>query len=149
GMKDHVDRRSFAALLKDVEPEAKSPEASLRCLKPRPGFVAELVASEPLVQDPISFAWGPDGKLWVVEMGDYPLGVDGKGKHGGRIKFLEKTKGGDGPYDKATVFLDNLGYPTGVTPYGKGVIVTCAPDIFYAEDVGTVKKEVLFTGFKE
>ena len=68
-LKDLVDRRSFAALLADVEPTAKSPEASLRCLRPRPGFVAELVACEPLVQDPVALEWGPDGKLWVVEMG--------------------------------------------------------------------------------
>jgi putative membrane-bound dehydrogenase-like protein len=136
-----------------MEPGPKSPEESLKCMRPRPGFTVELMAAEPLVMDPIAFAWGADGKLWVVEMGDYPLGVDGKGKPGGRVKFLEKTKGGDGPYDKATVFLDNLGFPTGVTPWGKGVLVTCAPDIFYAEDTDgdgkADKKEVLFTGFAE
>ena len=32
------------------------------------------------MKDPIAFDWGADGRLWVVEMGDYPLGVDGKGK---------------------------------------------------------------------
>ena len=110
------------------------------------------MAAEPLVQEPIAFAWGPDGKLWVVEMGDYPLGIDGKGKPGGRVKFLEDTKG-DGKYDKATVFLDDLGFPTGVLPWGKGVLVTCAPDIFYAEDTDgdgkADKKRVLYTGFVE
>jgi putative membrane-bound dehydrogenase-like protein len=134
-------------------PDAKSPAESLRCIQVRPGFTVELMAAEPLVKSPIAFAWGPDGKFWVVEMGDYPLGVDGKGKPGGRIKFLEKTKPGDGPYDKATLFLDNLPFPTGVTPYRKGVLVTCAPDIFYAEDTDgdgkADKKEVLFTGFRE
>jgi putative membrane-bound dehydrogenase-like protein len=135
-----------------MEPGPKSPADSLACLKPRPGFTAQLMAAEPLVMSPIAFAWGPDGKFWVVEMGDYPLGVDGKNKFGGKVKFLEKSKA-DGRYDKATLFLDNLGYPTGVTPWGKGVIVTCAPDIFYAEDTDgdgiADKKTVLFTGFKE
>src|SRR5262249_24243109 len=103
-----------------------------------------------LVQSPIAFAWGPDGKFWVVEMGDYPLGMDNKGKPGGRIKFLEDTKG-TGKYDKATVFLDGLEFPTGVMPWGKGVLVTCAPDIFYPEDTdgdgrADVRK-VLYTGF--
>ena len=66
-------------------------------------------------------------------MGDYPLGIDGKGKPGGRVQYLEDTDG-DGHYDKATVFLDGLSFPTGVLPWRKGVLVTCAPDIFYAED---------------
>ncbi|MBI2809034.1 MAG: c-type cytochrome [Planctomycetes bacterium] len=141
-----------------MEPGPKSPAESLKCIKVRPGFKVELMVSEPLVQDPIAFAWGPDGKFWVVEMGDYPLGVPSPGKSaaipggkpGGRIKYLEKSKPG-GPYDKMTLFMDNLGYPTGVFPYARGVLVTCAPDIFYAErgKDGKVKKEVLFTGFKE
>ena len=150
-----------------MEPGPKSPAESLKCIQVRPGFTVELMAAEPLVMDPIAFAWGPDGKFWVVEMGDYPLGVDGKGKFGGKVKFLEKgppltpgpsPQGGegrkpDGPYTKATTFLDNLGYPTGVTPWGKGVIVTCAPDIFYAEDTDgdgkADRKIILFTGFRE
>jgi len=153
---------------KVMEPGPKSPAEALKTMKPRPGFKIELMASEPLVKSPIAFAWGPDGKFWVVEMGDYPLGVDGKGKPGGRIKFLEKTKkkasrerkrpenapdDDDGPYDKATVFMDNLPFPTGVLPWGKGVLVTCAPDIFYAEDTDgdgkADKKVVLYTGFVE
>jgi len=147
-----------------MEPGPKTPAESLACIKTRPGFKVELMVAEPLVMDPIAFAWGPDGKLWVVEMGDYPLGVPltpdpspakgrgEKGKPGGKIKYLEKSRL-DGPYDKMTVFMDGLGFPTGVFPYGKGILVTCAPDIFYAEDTkGTGKadkKEILFTGFKE
>lgn len=149
-MPDHVDRRAFGEFLGQMTPQAKSPAASLRSIRVAPGFVVEQVAAEPLVQDPVAFAWGPDGKLWVVEMGDYPLGIDGKGKPGGRVKFLEDTNG-DGKYVKATVFLDGLGFPTGVMPWGKGVIVTCAPEIFYAEDTdGDGKADVrrpLFTGF--
>src|SRR2546422_11727020 len=105
------------------EPRAKSPEDSLHSIRVRAGFTVELMAAEPLVMDPIAFAWGPDGKFWVVEMGDYPLGVDGKNKFGGKVKFLTKAKD-DGPYTKATTFLEALGYPTGVTPWGKGVIIT-------------------------
>src|SRR5439155_10155654 len=151
-LKDHVDRRSFNSMLEKVEPQAKSADASLHSWHTRPGFQVELVAAEPLVQDPIAFAWGPDGKFWVVEMGDYPSGVDGKGKPGGRIKFLEDTKG-TGKYDKATIFLDNLTLPTSVMPWRKGILVTSAPEIFYAEDTdGDGKADVripLFTGFTE
>jgi putative membrane-bound dehydrogenase-like protein len=132
--------------------EPRSPDASLRCLHARSGFTVELVVAEPLVQSPIALDWGPDGKLWVVEMPDYPLGVDNKGKPGGRVRYLEDPKG-DGHYTRSTVFLDNLPYPTGVMAWRKGVLVTCAPDIFYAEhtdgDGRADRREVLFTGFGE
>src|SRR5687768_2279355 len=75
-----------------MAPGPKSPAESLKCIQVRPGFTVELMAAEPLVMDPIAFAWGADGKFWVVEMGDYPLGAGGKDKPGGRVKFLEKTK---------------------------------------------------------
>ncbi len=127
-----------------------SPQQSLKTIRVPPGFKVELTASEPLVQDPIALDWGADGKLWVVEMGDYPLGVDGKGKPGGVVRYLEDSNG-DGVYDKATTFLDGLPFPTGVMPWRNGVLVAAAPDIFYAEDRdGDGKadyRETLFTGF--
>ena len=118
----------------------------------RPGFEVELVAAEPLVMDPVAFAWGPDGRLWVAEMADYPLGIDGQGKFGGRVRYLEDTDG-DGRYDRSTVFLDGLGFPNGVMPWHNGVLVTAAPEIFYAEDAdGDGRAEIrrtLYTGFVE
>ncbi len=150
---DLVDRRSLDDLLKDILfPGPKSPEASLAAIRVRPGFTVEQVAVEPLVSDPIAFAWGADGKLWVVEMGDYPRGLDGRGKRGGQILALEDTDA-DGRYDKSTVFLDDLGFPTGVAPWRKGILVSCAPDIFYAEDTDgdgrADKREVLYHGFTQ
>ena len=60
--------------MKNVEPRLKSPQAALKSIRVSPGFTVELAACEPLVKDPIAMEWGADGKLWVVEMGDYPLG---------------------------------------------------------------------------
>jgi putative membrane-bound dehydrogenase-like protein len=149
---DLVDRRSYSQLLNGVFSSAHSPHASLSNIQLRPGFKAELMAAEPLVQDPVHIAWGPDGRCWVTEMGDYPLGADGKGAPGGRVLILEDTHG-DGHYTHSTVFLDHLSYPTGVMPWGKGVLITCAPNILYAEDTkrdghADVVK-TLFTGFPE
>ena len=145
-----VDRRSFDDLLKDVPPSPRTPQASLKSMVPRPGFKVELVAAEPLVLDPVAFDWGPDGRLWVVEMADYPLGVDGQGKPGGRIRVLEDCDS-DGTYDTSTVFLDKVGFPSGVMPWRNGVLVTAAPNIFYAEDTNgdgrADRREILYTGF--
>lgn len=127
-------------------PPPKPPEAALACFRVRDGFAVELVAAEPEVVDPASFEWGADGRLWVVEMRDYPLGVEG----GGVVKILTDADG-DGRCEKATVFLDGLAFPSGVMPWRDGVLISAAPDIIFAADRdgdGRAEfQEVLFTGF--
>ncbi len=127
-----------------------SPQQSVAGIRTKKDLAVELVAAEPLVSSPVAIDWGPDGRLWVAEMADYPSGVKGDFKPGGRIKVLEDTDG-DGRYDRATVFLDNIPFPTGVTVWRKGVLVCAAPDILYAEDTdGDGKADVvkkLFSGF--
>jgi putative membrane-bound dehydrogenase-like protein len=129
---------------------ALSPQAALRTFQTKPGLKVELVASEPLIESPVAIDWAADGKLWVCEMNDYPSGVDQNWKPGGRVKFLEDLNG-DGIYEKATLFADNLPFPTGITAWGHGVLICAAPDILYAEDTNgdgkADKIEKLFTGF--
>ena len=36
-----------------------------------PGYRLELVASEPMVSDPVLIDWDPDGRMWVIEMPGY------------------------------------------------------------------------------
>ena len=131
-------------------PPSKSPEEALASFRLRPGFRIELVAAEPVVMDPIAFDWGADGRLWVVEMGDYPLGLDGEGKPGGVVKVIEDTDG-DGRYEKAIPFLEGVPFPSSVMQWRTGALIAAAPDLFYAEDTdddgrADVRK-VLFTGF--
>jgi putative membrane-bound dehydrogenase-like protein len=130
----------------------RSPADSMKSIHIPPDLAIELVASEPLIASPVAIDWGNDGKLWVVEMADYPYGMDGKGKPGGRIQYLESTSN-NGTYDKSTLFLDNIKMPNGIIAWGKGVIVTSATEIFYAEDTDhdgkADQREVLFRGFKE
>ena len=116
-----------------VLPEARSPAASLAAIRVSAGFEVELVAAEPMVRDPINLAWGADGRMWVVEMADYPNGIDGKGQPGGRIRVLESTRG-DGHYDRATLFADGLKSPTSVLPWRDGVLVTAVPNVLFLQD---------------
>ncbi|HEY5550590.1 MAG TPA: PVC-type heme-binding CxxCH protein [Opitutaceae bacterium] len=116
----------------------------------KPGLVVDLVAAEPLVIDPIAIEFGTDGRLWVVEMRDYPMGIDGHWNPGGVIKVLADTDS-DGRFDRATVFMDRLPFPTGVMPWRKGALICVAPDILYAEDTdGDGRADVVrtvLTGF--
>ena len=134
------------------EAPPKSPQDSLRAWRVREGFQIELAAAEPLVESPVAIDWGPDGRLWVVEMFDYPMGLDGKMKPGGRVRILEDTNG-DGRYDKSTLFLDGLKFPNGIITWRNGAIITAAPDILFAADTDgdgvADQREVLYTGFKE
>jgi putative membrane-bound dehydrogenase-like protein len=110
------------------------------------GFEIDLIAAEPLVQDPVNIAFDAQGRLWVVEMGDYPLG-----ENGGRVKTLTDVDG-DGKFDKAIEFLSDLPYPTGVLPWRDGVLISAAPDILFAQDTDddgrADKVEKLYTGFR-
>jgi putative membrane-bound dehydrogenase-like protein len=147
---DLVERRSFGELMVGSKPEPKSPEEALKTFALDPKFQIEIIAAEPLVQDPVAFEWDAAGRLWVVEMRDYPMGMDGHGKPGGVIKFLTDTDG-DGKFDKATEFLKDVNFPNGVIPWGQGVLISAAPDLIYAEDTngdGAADiRKVLATGF--
>lgn len=151
-MPDLVERRSFNGLLGDQAFEPRTPEASCRSIEVAPEFQVELVAAEPLVQDPVAIDWGADGRLWVVEMGDYPLGVDGKGAPGGRVRILEDSTG-DGRYDRSSLFAEGLNFPTDLMVWRKGVLITAAPHVWYLEDTDgdgrADLRESWFTGFGE
>jgi putative membrane-bound dehydrogenase-like protein len=77
-------------------------------------------------------------------MADYPLGMDGNGKPGGRVVMLEDTND-DGRYDKRTVIADGMNFPTGILTWRDGALVTAAPDVLYLGPTG--EKKVLLTGF--
>lgn len=135
-----------------LPPPPRDPESSRRAAHVHKGFTLQLVASEPLVADPVAIEWAPDGRLWVAEMADYPYGMDGQGKPGGRIRFLEDVDQ-DGVYDRSVVFLDEVSFPTAVMPWRDGVLVTAAPELFFARDTNgdgkADERTPLFRGFIE
>jgi putative membrane-bound dehydrogenase-like protein len=137
--RDHamwVDGRqvmTFAELCRPPAPPARSPAESLRALHLKPGLVADLVAHEPLVQDPIFIDWDAQGRMWVVEMADYPFHEQAGQIHHGRVKILTDSDG-DGVYDRSALFLDDLQYPTGLALCRGGAYIASVPEVFYAED---------------
>ncbi len=128
----------------------RSPQQSLALHRVSEGLTVQLVAAEPLVRSPVAIDFGPDGRLWVAEMFDYPQGANGDKQPGGRVSVLEDVDG-DGLFDRSTIFLDRIPFPTGVTVWRDGVLICAAPDILFARDTNGDGRadEVtkLFTGF--
>jgi putative membrane-bound dehydrogenase-like protein len=125
-----------------------APEKALKTFQLPEGFRIELVAAEPEVIDPIAMAFDERGRLFVVELRDYPISQVPLS----RIKMLEDLDG-DGRFERSSVFVDSLHFAHGVMPWKKGILVTCAPDILYFEDTdgdghADVRK-VILTGFAQ
>lgn len=132
-------------------PPLEVPEA-LKHFQAAHGLRVELVACEPHVVDPVEARFDDQGRLWVVEMRDYPNGPPANEPFLSQIKLLE-DRDADGFYETSCVFADHLAYPTGLQPWQNGLIVTLAGRIAYLADTdgnGTADHmETWFTGFAE
>lgn len=139
--KDHIDLNVL------------SPQESMAKMEMQPGYSLQLVASEPMVQEPVLVVWDGDGKMYVAEMNTYMQDADYTGQDvaRSRVVCLEDTDG-DGVMDKRTVFADGLMIPRIVLPLDGRVIIgeTHTTDLFVYEDTdGDGKsdtKELIFSG---
>nr|WP_298723470.1 c-type cytochrome [uncultured Steroidobacter sp.] len=110
-------------------------EDALKTLRVAPGFRVELVASDPLLFDPVAISIGPDGRMWVVAMRAYMPNADGVGEDApiGTIATLEDTNN-DGQYDKRTEFAGGLILPRALALVGDGVLVAEPPNLWFMRD---------------
>lgn len=107
------------------ESPALSPAEALKTFYMPPGYRLELVASEPLVEDPTVIDWDLQGRLWVVEMTGFFRDLDAPEPNldpTGRVVVLEDTNR-DGRMDKRTVFADGLVLPRALKVLDRGVLV--------------------------
>ena len=100
-----------------------------------PGYRLELVASEPLIADPVWIDIDADGRLWVVEMRGFMPDNEGTNEHApvGRIVVLDDDDD-DGRMDRSAVFLDGLVLPRSVKVLDHGVLVAAPPHLWLARD---------------
>jgi len=113
------------------------------------GFKIELVAESPVVASPVAMAFDERGRLFVVEMRDYPNRRDANPRLG-RVRLLE-DRDGTGAFKTSTVFADDLMLPSGLACYKGGVFVATTPDIYYFKDSDgngmAEERKLVFTGF--
>lgn len=121
--------------LKAPPAPALKPEDALKTLRVAPGFRVELVASEPLLFDPVALTIGPDGRMWVVEMRAYMPNVDGTGEEApiGTIAVLEDTNK-DGRMDERTEFAGGLVLPRALALVADGLLVAEPPNLWFLRD---------------
>jgi len=114
---------------------ALSAAAELKTLRVPAELKIELVAAEPLVQDPVVCVFDADGSLWVVEMRAYMPDVDGKGEQEpvGCVAHLFDDDG-DGKMDRRVTFLDKLVLPRAIALTRGGVLVIAPPKLLFARD---------------
>ncbi len=128
-----------------------SPQDALGQFQLDEGLTIELVVCEPDVVDPIAVRFDEAGRLWVVEMRDYPHGPPKGSGPLSRIRVLE-DRDGDGRYESAQTFAEGLLFPTGLQPWQGGVIVTLAEQVIYLKDTDgdghADLRELWYQGFK-
>ncbi len=112
-----------------------SPEAALKSFRLPAGFRIELVASDPLISDPVALDFDAEGRLWVLEMHSYMPDVDGRGENQpvNRVVVLEDTDH-DGRMDKRTVYMDGLGLVRAIKVLEHGVLVGEPPNLWFTRD---------------
>lgn len=127
-----------------VPSPALTPEQELSTFKLPPGFKIELVAADPVVEDPVAAAYDRSGALWVAEFGNFnaglvehaPLLAPGVKKSDiptSRIVRLGSSRS-DGHYDQRSVWLDGLNEAKGIMIVRAGMLVSDPPNLWLARE---------------
>jgi putative membrane-bound dehydrogenase-like protein len=147
-----------------------SVEEARKLMTVPPGYQVENFAAEPMVVNPVAMSWDHRGRLWVVELYEYPLGAKKGNAYSrkaedekfrpveatyaesprDRVLILEDTDG-NGKADKRTVFLEGLSLATGLLLGHGGAYVGQAPNLFFFRDTNGDDKadeyKSVLTGF--
>jgi mono/diheme cytochrome c family protein/glucose/arabinose dehydrogenase len=117
-----------------------SPEDALKSFKLQPGFQIQLVAAEPMVNEPVAIQFDPNGRLWVLEMQGFMPTADGVGEDQpvATISMLEDTNG-DGRMDKRTEVVTGLVMPRAFLVLSDGILVAEPPRLWFYKFVSDAK----------
>ena len=120
--------------LEGPSPE-KTPAEELASFNIEPGLKIQLVAAEPLVQDPVAITFDEDGRLWVVEMRGFMPTIDGEGERDpvGRVSVLEDTDG-DGQMDVSKIYIDSLVMPRAIALVPGGALIVEKEALWLTQD---------------
>ena len=159
-------------VLRDDTPP-KSPQDALKTFQMREGFAIDLMASEPLVEQPLYMSWDSRGRLWVTLYRQYQFpaglkilkydqhlravfdkvpGPPPKGDKGADKVVVFEDTDGDGTLDKHKTVIEGLNIATAAIKGAGGIWVMNTPYLlFYPDanddDVPDGDPEVALKGF--
>ena len=128
-------------------------DEAVEAMTVRDGFKVNAWASEPMITQPMAFAWDDRGRMWIAENRDYESrgrGFSGSGNS--RILILEDTDR-DGEADSKKVFAEGIPFPAALAVGFDGVFVGAPPHLLYlpdrdGDDVAEMDDaEILLTGW--
>lgn len=131
---------------------ALTPEEELKTFSMPPGYHAQLVAAEPLIESPIIIDFDPDGRMWVLELQAFLPDTSGRDTQDPicDVAVLEDVDG-NGTMDKRTVFADRLVLPRALKVLDHGVLVGEPPNLWLMKDTnGDLKadtKDVVYKNY--
>ncbi len=140
--------------LTSITPPVLSPEQSRLAFRVPEGYHIELVASEPMISEPVAIAWDGNARMYVAQMETYTQDADGTGtkEKRSRVMLLEDTDN-DGKMDKSSVFIKDLLLPRMILCVNHELLVneTDTYDIYSYKDtngdgIADVKKPAYILG---
>ncbi|MFO0944886.1 MAG: PVC-type heme-binding CxxCH protein [Planctomycetota bacterium] len=164
---------TVGTMVSQVSGQGFSPDDALKRMSVAKGFHVELVASEPMIRQPVAMNFDDRGRLWVIQYLQYPnpvglkaVKVDRylrtvydrvpepppKGPVGADLVTILEDSNGDGKADQSKNFVTGLNLASGLAIGHGGVFVVQPPYLlFYADrdrdDKPDGDPEVLLTGF--
>jgi putative membrane-bound dehydrogenase-like protein len=165
-----VFAKELEGVYKPTQNPCPSVEEAIAKMKVPDGYEVRNFAAEPMVVNPVAMTWDHRGRLWVVELYEYPRGAKNPNEYSktatdenfrpvvktdansprDKVVVLEDTDN-DGKADKRTVFAEGLNLATAVLCGYGGVFVGQAPNLFFFRDTNGDDKadeyKTVLTGF--
>lgn len=115
---------AIPAFTDNPSPAHLTPEQSIKTFKLPKDYHLELVASEPMIHEPVAIAWDGNARMYVAELNTYMQDVEGTDEHAptSRVMLLEDTDN-DGKMDKSSVFIDKMLLPRMLLCVGNELLV--------------------------
>ncbi|MDD7983538.1 cytochrome C [Lentisphaera marina] len=117
--------------------KALSPEESLKKIQVPKGYELQVVASEPMIKEPVDCVWDANGNLYVIEMSTYMQDADATGQFERTSRVMKLSDiDGDGKMDQSSVFVDGLLLPRMILPLDDRILIceTNTLDIYAYRD---------------